>query len=104
MWWGSRCGSITSQANRWLQLGQLPGLPPSYDSFGTMYPHTATISPLALDPNKNYAPGFVIFGGGSQASVLAECVSWRGATDLRCTARQASSSSAVAARRVHHVY
>ncbi len=68
MWWGNRCGSITTNLKgNWKQIGTLPDLPDNY-AFNTMYPLTATISPLAYDPKKNYAAGMVIFGGGGQVS------------------------------------
>lgn len=66
MWWGNRCGSITTNLKgNFKQIGILPDLPDNY-AFNTMYPLTATISPLAYDPKKNYAAGMVIFGGGGQ--------------------------------------
>lgn len=72
MWWGNRCGSITTNLKgNFKQIGILPDLPDNY-AFNTMYPLTATISPLAYDPKKNYAAGMVIFGGGGQ--VRGACV------------------------------
>ncbi len=43
-------------------LLDLPPLPPTFP-YHTMYPHTATIALLALRPDNDYAPSFVIFGG-----------------------------------------
>ncbi len=50
MWWGSRCGSITANDDgNWQELRRLPALPTNFP-YGTMYPNTATISPLAFRP------------------------------------------------------
>lgn len=60
LWWGDTAGSLTDRS--WRVLRDLPPLPPSFP-YHTMYPHTATIALLALRPDNDYAPSFVIFGG-----------------------------------------
>ncbi len=60
LWWGDTAGSLTDRS--WRVLLDLPPLPPSFP-YHTMYPHTATIALLALRPDNEYAPSFVIFGG-----------------------------------------
>lgn len=68
VWWGNRCGAITAgEEGNWEQLVPLQSFANSF-KYNTMYPLTATISPLALDWRNKYAAGMVIFGGGGHVS------------------------------------
>ncbi|KAG2437708.1 hypothetical protein HYH02_011086 [Chlamydomonas schloesseri] len=61
-WWADRAGAITD-SDTFRVLRNVPRFPEAY-RFRTLYPFTAAGTMLALRPQDNYQPSFIIFGGG----------------------------------------
>ncbi|KAG2441488.1 hypothetical protein HXX76_003110 [Chlamydomonas incerta] len=61
-WWSDRAGAITD-SDTFTVRRNMPRFPETY-RYRTLYPFTAAGTMLALRPQDDYQPSFVIFGGG----------------------------------------